>query len=94
MIGLRCQDIVLGHGAHVRCSGKGRKERCTPLSKEAVAVIRSWLQEQRGEPSVPLFPNIRGGQLSRDGVEYLLAKYVNLLKLTDFRPRGVFPGGE
>src|SRR5690606_27339587 len=28
---LRCEDIALGHGAHVRCHGKGRKERCTPL---------------------------------------------------------------
>ena len=25
--GLRCEDIVLGPGAHVRCRGKGRKER-------------------------------------------------------------------
>jgi len=78
LIGLKCQDIVLGHGAHVRCSGKGRKERCTPLSKEAVAFIRSWLQERQGEPSEPLFPNIRGGQLSRDGVEYILTKYVDI----------------
>src|SRR5262249_34564506 len=33
LLGLRCQDIVLGSGAHVRCEGKGRKERCTPLRK-------------------------------------------------------------
>ncbi len=39
LIGLRCQDVVLGCGAHVRCIGKGRRERCTPLRKEAVATL-------------------------------------------------------
>jgi len=76
LIGLRCEDVALGIGAHIRCRGKGRKERCTPLRKEAVAALRVWLREQRGCPSDFLFPNARGGQLSRDGVEYLLAKHV------------------
>jgi site-specific recombinase XerD len=76
LITLKCQDIVFGPGAHVRCFGKGRKERCTPLSKEAIPVLRSWLQERHGKPTEPIFPNARGGQLSRDGVEYLLKKYV------------------
>jgi len=30
-------DIRLGTGAHVRCTGKGRRERCTPLDAQAVA---------------------------------------------------------
>lgn len=73
--GLRCQDIVLNNGAYVHCQGKGRKERCTPLTKEVVSVLRSWLRERNAHPSDPLFPNARGGALSRDGVEYLLAKH-------------------
>jgi len=77
LIGLQCHDIVLGNGAHVRCRGKGRKQRCTPLRKEAVAALRSWLRERDPHPSAPLFPNARGGKLSRDGVEYILAKHVN-----------------
>ena len=76
LIGLTCKDIVLGSGAHVRCRGKGRKDRCTPLRKELVATLRSWLRERSGQPDDPLFPNARGGFLSRDGVEYLLAKHV------------------
>ena len=76
LIGLTCKDIVLGSGAHVRCKGKGRKDRCTPLRKELVATLRSWLRERSGQPDDPLFPNSRGGFLSRDGVEYLLAKHV------------------
>ena len=76
LVGLRCKDIELGAGAHVRCVGKGRKERCTPLRKETVAVLRTWLHERNCDSSEPLFPNTRGAQLSRDGVEYLLAKHV------------------
>jgi site-specific recombinase XerD len=33
LAGLRRQDVELGVGAHVRCHGKGRKERCTPITK-------------------------------------------------------------
>jgi site-specific recombinase XerD len=76
LIGLTCKDIVLDSGAHVRCQGKGRKDRCTPLRKDLVATLRSWLRERSGQPDDPLFPNARGGFLSRDGVEYLLAKHV------------------
>jgi site-specific recombinase XerD len=78
LVGLRCQDVVLGSGAHVRCQGKGRKERCTPLRKEAVTALRNWLKEQKAQPTDPLFPNARGGPLSRDGVEYLIAKHLKL----------------
>jgi site-specific recombinase XerD len=76
LIGLTCKDIVLGKGAHVRCKGKGRKDRCTPLRKELVVILRSWLRERSGYPEDPLFPNIHGGFLSRDGVAYLLAKHM------------------
>lgn len=72
---LRCQDIVLDAGAHVRCTGKGRKERCTPLRKETVTALRAWLRERNYASTDPLFPNMKGGRLSRDGVEYILAKH-------------------
>ena len=78
LIGLRCDDIELGAGAHVRCAGKGRKERCTPLRKETVNILRTWIQKRKCDSSEPLFPNTRGSQLSRDGVEYLLAKHVKV----------------
>lgn len=75
LVGLRVQDVMLGTGAHVRCCGKGRKERCIPLRKDGVTALRTWLRERGGQPSEPLFPSVRGTQLSRDGVEYLLAKH-------------------
>jgi integrase/recombinase XerD len=74
--GLCWQDITLGTGAHVRCQGKGRKERCTPLRKDTSAALRAWQREQQSRPEEPLFPSTRGGPLGRDGVAYLLAKHV------------------
>lgn len=76
LIGLRCQDVVLGCGAHVRCMGKGRRERCTPLRRDAVATLRAWMRERNGQPSDPLFPNARGNPLSHDGLDYILSKHV------------------
>jgi len=76
IVNLRRADVVLGSGAHLRCVGKGRKERCTPLTKEARAVLRAWLKEpSRTNPEI-VFPNARGGKFSPDGVQYLLAKHL------------------
>ena len=76
LTGLTRQDVHIGAGAYVRIVGKGRKERCTPLSKQTTAVLRVWLKEPaRGNGDV-MFPNRRGGRLSNDGVQYLLAQHV------------------
>jgi len=74
--GLRHRDVVLGTGAHVRCDGKGRKERCTPLTKPVVAVLRAWMHELGGDEAKHLFPSCAGGRLSADAVQHLVAKHV------------------
>jgi site-specific recombinase XerD len=76
LTGLRPEDLHVGTGAHVRVVGKGRKERCTPLSKNTRAVLAAWLREPHRATDPPLFPNARGGRLSAHGVHYLLAKHV------------------
>jgi integrase len=75
LIGLRCEDVVLGTGAHVRCNGKGRKQRSTPLRRETADVMAAWLRELNGKPKDPVFPSIRGGSLSRDAIERLVARH-------------------
>ncbi len=80
LIGLRCEDLMFGPGAHVRCRGKGRKERCTPLRRDAVTTLRAWMRERRGRPEDPLLPTARGGYMSRDAVTYLVAKYAAIAK--------------
>lgn len=76
LIRLRCQDVTLGASANVRCLGKGRKERCTPLTQETVSVVRGWLNERGGEPADPLFPGPSGKPLTRDAVRRLVARHV------------------
>ena len=80
LIGLNCQDAVLGTGAHVRCLGKGRKQRCTPLRPETSKILNAWLRERHGLPENPVFPSIRGGRLSRDAIEHLITKYTAIAK--------------
>jgi site-specific recombinase XerD len=75
MTGLTRKDLIVGSGAHLRLIGKGRKERCTPLAKSTLAVLKAWLREpQRGDGDV-LFPSARGDRLSVHGVQYLLTKH-------------------
>jgi site-specific recombinase XerD len=76
LTGLRQQDVHLGAGAHVSVIGKGRKQRCTPLSKNTRSVLAAWLKEPLKHPEQPLFPNASGSRLSAHGVHYLLAKHV------------------
>jgi site-specific recombinase XerD len=72
---LQLHDVHLGAGPHVRCQGKGRKERCTPLTAQTVAVLRVWLRERSGLPSDLLFPSRLGARLSSDAIQLLVAKH-------------------
>ena len=75
LTGLNCGDIVLGAGAHVRCQGKGRKQRCVPLTAATTAILRPWLKERAGQSGEPAFPTRTGRRLSDDAVEARLAIY-------------------
>ena len=72
---LRCQDVHLGIGANVMTSGKGRKQRATPLTSQTVAVLREWMHERDGQRDQPLFPTSRGRALSRDAIALLITKH-------------------
>ena len=80
LIGLSRGDVILDAGAHVRCMGKGRKERATPLTTLTVAVLRRWLSEHPGEPDDPLFPTRTGTRLSHDAIEHRLAGHLAIAR--------------
>jgi site-specific recombinase XerD len=75
IVRLRVSDVVLGRSSYLRCFGKGRKERLTPLSRRTATRMRWWLQERKAAPPDPVFPARHGGALSRDAVERLLKKH-------------------
>jgi integrase/recombinase XerD len=73
---LRRQDVQLGAGAHVRCLGKGRKARCTPLRSDVAARLSRWLAEQPQDPTTPVFPTARGKAMSSDALQRLVARHI------------------
>ncbi len=77
LVELRRRDVHLGTGAHVRCRGKGRKDRATPLTRQSVAILRVYLTERGGTDDDPVFPGPRGGPLSRDAVRRLVERHTD-----------------
>ncbi len=75
VVGLNCGDVVLGAGSHVRCEGKGRKQRAVPLTLQCQATLTTWLAERAGGRKDPLFPTRVGRRLSRDAVERRVAAH-------------------
>lgn len=75
LVNLCADQLVLTKSPHVRCRGKGRKERCTPLTRQAVSALRGWLKERKGTPTDALFPKRSGARLSRDAVELLVNRH-------------------
>jgi integrase/recombinase XerD len=82
LISLTRGDIALEIGAHVRCIGKGRKERATPLTALTVSVLRGWLAEHAGQQCDPLFPTRPGTRLSPDAIERRLAGHLTAARST------------
>jgi integrase/recombinase XerD len=73
---LRRQDVQLGAGAHVRCLGKGRKARCTPLRSDVAARLSQWLAEQHPDPATPVFPTASGSAMSSDAFQRLVTRHI------------------
>ncbi|SDF83214.1 Site-specific recombinase XerD [Mucilaginibacter pineti] len=82
LVSIQCRDLVLDVGAYVRCEGKGRKQRTTPLRHETIAVMKSWIRERRGNDQDPLFPTIRGDKMSRDALEHLVKRHIKTASIT------------
>jgi site-specific recombinase XerD len=79
---LRRRDVDLGGGAHVRCTGKGRKNRCTPLRRDVAAALETWLAEREAGTDDPVFPSARGAFLSADALQRLVARHVAMASAT------------
>jgi integrase/recombinase XerD len=75
---LCCGDIHLGTGAHATTTGKGRKQRITPPTKQTAAILRVWLAERGSPPAEPLFPTSTGTPLTRKALARRIAKHAAL----------------
>jgi site-specific recombinase XerD len=77
LTGLTIGDVQLGPAAHIRCHGKGRKDRIVPLTAESVRLLRGWTRELPPGGQQVLFPGPSGARLSRDAVAKLVAKHAS-----------------
>jgi integrase len=75
LLNLRGDQIVPGKHAHLRCTGKGRKERCVPLTRQTMDALRAWLDLRGGGPLDLVFPSSRNAALSLDALEKIVAKH-------------------
>ena len=73
---LALDDVHLGTGPYVACTGKGRRQRVTPLTRATVAIMTTYLAERIDRPGTALFCGPRGQPLSRDALEHRLAKHL------------------
>jgi integrase/recombinase XerD len=73
---LTLDDIHLGTGPHIACTGKGRRQRITPLTRATVSTMTNYLAERMTRPGSALFCGPHGQPLSRDALEHRLAKHV------------------
>ena len=78
LTGLMCGDVQLTTGPHVRCAGKGRKNRITPLTPTTRAVLEVWLAERAGNHDQPAVPTARGGRLTRDALDHRITKHIDI----------------
>lgn len=70
-------DIHLGAGPHIACTGKGRRQRITPLTRATVDTMKRYLAERMTRPGSALFCGPHGKPLSRDALEHRLATHVD-----------------
>ena len=76
LIHLRRQDVQLGSEAHIKCLGKGRKTRCTPLRAALAASLWNWLAQQAPDPTTPVFSTAKGDPMSSDALQRLLRRHI------------------
>lgn len=79
---LTCDDIHLGTGPHIACTGKGRRQRITPLTRATVTTMKNYLAERGDRPGAALFCGPHGQPLSRDALEHRLAKHLTSAAIT------------
>jgi integrase/recombinase XerD len=75
--GLRWNDLQLVAPRQVRLRGKGKKERLLPLWPETANALHRLLGMSRSDDRQCVFVNRHGQPLTRDGIAYILTKYVS-----------------
>lgn len=71
---LKLADIRFEIPASITLTGKGRKTRTIPLTRQVVAILNQHANTTNQHPNQPVFTNRAGQQIGRAGVTYILTK--------------------
>lgn len=81
---LRVRDVVLDNPAVLVLTGKGNKVRRIPLMKNTLALLQHYFEEHSLEKDwkkdYPIFTNKQRNKLTREGIAYIISRYVGLAK--------------
>lgn len=84
LVDLRVRDVVLDNPAVLVLTGKGNKVRRIPLMKNSLALLQHYFEEHSLEKDwkkdYPLFINKQRNKLTREGIAYIISRYVGLAK--------------
>jgi site-specific recombinase XerD len=82
---LKIRDINIGSNPTVRLHGKGDKYRTVTISERTAKLIAEYIKRQRENALMdqPLITSRTGSKISRDGVNYVINKYVCDIRRTD-----------
>ncbi len=86
LIDIKVRDIILQGPATITLTGKGNKIRRIPIMKNTVILLQHYLLENKLDKpwrnEEPLFVNNQHHKLTKEGVTFIIAKYVALARKT------------
>ena len=82
---IRIRDIYTGTNPTVRLHGKGNKHRTVTISEKTAILVSEYIRRQRSAAmeDEPLILNRKHEKLSRDGINYIISKYVSEIRSND-----------
>lgn len=80
LINIKVGDVILDTPAVIVLTGKGNKPRRVPLMKNTISLLERYILENKLNKSwkneYPLFTNNQHNKLTKEGVAYIISKYV------------------
>lgn len=82
LIDISVGDVILKTPSVITLTGKGNKRRRVPLMKNTVSLLNSYVSENKLDKpwknEYPLFTNNQHNKLTKEGIAYIISKYVTL----------------
>ncbi|MDQ0221464.1 site-specific integrase [Peribacillus cavernae] len=86
LIDIKVSDLILDTPAVVVLTGKGNKTRRVPLMKNTLSLLERYIVENNLDKpwknEYPLFTNNQKNKLTKEGIAYIISKYVELSRKT------------